>query len=59
MKVKVLHEFVDRYTRVAYNVGDILDINENRFDEIQKVGLLVEKVNEEIETEKPTKTKKN
>lgn len=47
MKVSVLKEFVDRYTGELHAPGDVLEITEERYTEIEKVAHLVEKVAEE------------
>lgn len=52
MKAKVKTKFRDRYTGERYTVGQIISISKTRYDEIMKVGDLVEK----IEEAKPAKT---
>lgn len=47
MKVIVLRKFLDKHTGEVHKPGDILEITEERFAEILKVGKLVEKVSEE------------
>lgn len=42
MKVKVIHEFTDRYTKELYRIGDELDLSVKRVNEIVKVGGLIE-----------------
>lgn len=46
MKVRVIKQFRNKYSKKRYKVGDILDISENRFNEINstKHGKLVEKI---------------
>lgn len=44
MKVKVLHKFTDKYTGEHYKRGDVLDITEERYQEIMSVGNLVYKI---------------
>ncbi len=51
MKVKVLKKFRDKHNGKVYKVGEVLDITKKRFDEIQKVGKLVEEVKESTEVE--------
>lgn len=62
MKVVVLRKFLDKYTGEIHKPDDVLEITEERFEEILKVGKLVEKVSEEKteteELEKPAETKK-
>lgn len=41
MKVKVTRKFIDKYTGVLYRRGDVLDITEERYNEIMSVGNLV------------------
>lgn len=42
MKVKVIHEFTDRYTKEPYRIGDKLDLPVKRVNEIVRVGGLIE-----------------
>lgn len=44
MKVKVLHKFTDKYTGEHYRRGDVLDITEDRYQEIKSVANLVYKI---------------
>lgn len=44
MKAKVLVKFIDKHTGETHKVGDVLNITEERFKEILKVGLLVKKI---------------
>lgn len=57
MKVKVIHEFIDKHTTEIHKVNDILEISEERFEEILTVGKLIEKV-AEVTEEKPKGRKK-
>lgn len=41
MKVKVIRRFTDKYTKEPYSKGDMLDITEKRYAEIQSVGNFV------------------
>lgn len=41
MKVKVIRDFTDKYTRAKYRSGMVLDITEGRYNEILKVGAFV------------------
>lgn len=47
MKVRVLSNFRDKYTRKVYKKGDVLTIKKERYDEILKVGALVEEVKDD------------
>lgn len=47
MKVIVLRKFIDKYTGEVHKPEDVLEITEERFEEILKVGKLVKKVTEE------------
>lgn len=47
MKVKVLKSFRDKHTKKRHNVGDIMEVTEERFAEILEKGPLVEKISEE------------
>lgn len=57
MKAKVIHEFIDKHTTEIHKVNDILEISEERFEEILTVGKLIEKV-AEVTEEKPKGRKK-
>ena len=46
MKVKVLHKFTDKYTGEQYRRGDVLDITEERYNEIMHVGQLVYRIDQ-------------
>lgn len=54
MKVKVLRSFINKYSKKRHEKGDILDITEKRFKEINstKYGTLVEEVKEKKSTKK-------
>lgn len=52
LKVKVIHEFTDRYTKELYRIGDTLDLPVKRVNEIVRVGGLIEIV--EVEQEEET-----
>lgn len=47
MKVKVTHKFTDKYTGEQYNQGDVLEISEERYTEIMRVGQLVCRIGED------------
>lgn len=44
MKVKVTRKFIDKYTGELYRRGDVLDITEERYNEIMSVGNFVFKI---------------
>ena len=44
MKVKVIQKFTDKYTGELYNKGDLLEITEERYNEIMSVGNFVFKI---------------
>jgi len=48
MKVKVLRNFRDKYTKKLYKKGQIIDVTNERYEEINSTahGILVEKLNE-------------
>ncbi len=52
MKAKVLEKFRDKYSGKYYKADDIITISKERYNEILKVGKLVEEV-------KDTKKEKN
>lgn len=51
MKVKVIHEFTDRYTKELHRIGDELDLPVKRVNEIVRVGGLIEITEAEQEKE--------
>lgn len=51
LKVKVIHEFTDKYTKELYRIGDELDLPVKRVNEIVRVGGLIEIVEVEQEEE--------
>lgn len=51
LKVKVIHEFTDRYTKELYRIGDELDLPVKRVNEIVRVGGLIEITEAEQEKE--------
>ena len=58
LKVKVIHEFTDRYTKELYRIGDELNLPVKRVNEIVRVGGLieiteVEQEEEPVEEEEP------
>ena len=46
MKAKVLRKFKDKVTGETRNPGDVLTVSKKRFEEILKVGPLVEEIKE-------------
>lgn len=54
MKVKVIKSFIDKYTEEVYNIDDVIDCSEKRYNEIIKVGNFVEKI-----TKKEKESKEN
>lgn len=48
MKVKVVNRFINKYSKKIHEVGEILDISEKRFEEINSTsfGVLVEEIKE-------------
>lgn len=52
MKVKVLRQYKDKYTKVLHKKDSILEIDRGRFEEINSTpfGFLVEEVNTDYES---------
>ena len=46
MKVKVTHKFKDKYTEITHMKGEVLEISEERYQEISSVGDFVQIVPE-------------
>lgn len=59
MKARVLQKFEDKYTKEIHKVNDVIEITEERFEEILTVGNFVERIEEAAEPaeEKPAKKK--
>lgn len=55
MKVKVLERFKDKYTGKVHEADKVMDVTEERFEEILTVGKFVEKISEETEPEEAPK----
>ena len=55
MKVKTKKSFIDKHTGKVHKAGEVFTVTKERFDEIQKVGDLVEVV---VEEKKPTEKAK-
>lgn len=53
MKVRVKTEFKDKHTGELHKVGDVLDLNIQRINEILKVGGFVELVEQEETEQSP------
>lgn len=60
MKVKVIKKFIDKHTKKVHKVGDFLNIDEKRYEEIKSVdeGLVEVVVENATPTEKKKTTKK-
>ena len=48
MKVKVIKKFIDKYTKEVYEIGQIIEVANERYEEINSTahGILVEKLDE-------------
>ncbi len=57
MKVKVLRKFRDKYTKQVYDKGRIIEVANERYEEINSTahGILVQAIEEEINLEDMTK----
>ena len=51
MKVKVTHKFKDKHTEMIHSKGDILEINDERYQEIASVGNFVQIVPEDASSD--------
>ncbi len=58
MKVKVIEEFRDKYTKKIHKVNKVMEITKERYDEILTVGNFVEEIKEEPKEAAPKKTTK-
>lgn len=47
MKVKVIEEFKDKYTKKIHTLNKVMEITKERYDEILTVGNFVEEIKEE------------
>jgi len=56
LNVKVLRKFRDKYTKEVYEKGDIIEVTNERYEEINSTahGVLVEKI-QEVDFESMTK----
>lgn len=52
MKVKVLLDYVDKYTYVLHKVGEIVKMSEERFEEINKKRQFVQEIKEKKQKRK-------
>ena len=57
MKVKVLKNFRDKHTKRNYKIGEVIEVNQRRFEEINSTafGVLVEEIKEMPEFDSMTK----
>ena len=57
MKVKVLRKFRDKYTKQVYDKGQIIEVTNERYEEINSTthGILVKAIEDEINFENMTK----
>lgn len=53
MKAKVIRRFIDKYTKNLHEIGDVLEINDERFAELS--GEPPNNFVKEIKEDKPTK----
>ena len=47
MKAKVLRKFTDKYTGELHFKGDVIEVSEERYNEIMKVGQLLFKIDQD------------
>lgn len=52
MKYKVIKAFTDKHTYKKYNIGDVIEVTEDRAKEILSVGELITKVQSKPKTTK-------
>lgn len=59
MKVKVLKDFIDKNSKVLYRINQEIEVNEERFKEINstKQGILVKVIEEKTKTNKKNSKK--
>ena len=48
MRVVVIKEYIDRYTSERHEIGEKLDVTEERFAEIEKAGKYVIDISDEV-----------
>lgn len=54
MKVKVTRKFRDKYTGERYSKGAVLDITEERYEEIISVGVFVQRIAQDAQNDTET-----
>lgn len=59
MKVKVLTSFRDKNTKTIHQVGEVLEVTEERFKEILSVGKFVSKIEEKKKDDKKKSEEKS
>lgn len=59
MKVKVLEDFIDKNSKVLYRINQEIEVNEERFKEINSTrhGILVKATEEKTKTNKKNSKK--
>ena len=50
MKAKVLRQFKDKYSGKIHKANDVITISKERYEEILRVGKLVEKIEEKAKS---------
>lgn len=58
MKIRIERPFVDKYSGIFYQVGEIIDCSETRLKEIQSVSCSLVSVVTDDEDQKPVTTKR-
>lgn len=60
MKVRVVKKFRDKYTKELYKKGQIIEVSNERYEEINSTahGILVEKIEEKKKDKKAKSTRK-
>lgn len=48
IKVKVVKEFLDKYTGLKHKPGAIIEVTEARYYEIKRSGALIEAIKEDV-----------
>lgn len=60
MRVVVIKEYIDRYTSERHEIGEKLDVTEERFAEMEKAGKYVVDISDEVgQQETPAVTDEN
>ena len=52
MKVEVIEEFKDKYTKKLYTPGDVIEVTKKRLEEILETGRLIKPIEDVDKTEK-------